>query len=128
MMTITPAAEMRIREALRRSEIPAPVVALLTTRAFPKEVQQALNRGRSQKDVQHILSEVGPSRWYLYPCIYPRSHFLWLATKINGIPFSPLFAHPSRVRRAMRNGLLDIADRGLVLKDADGTDVTPIND
>ena len=101
MMTITPSAKMRILEALQRSEISAPVIWLRAFRQLPQEVQQAFDCGLRQNDVQRILSEVGPSRYYLYPCIYPRSQFLWLFSRINGIPFSPFFSYPLKVRRAM---------------------------
>ena len=128
MMTVTAAAAACIRESLRRSEIPIPVVVLVPAREYPKEVQHALNRGLSQQEVQCILSGVGPSRWYLYPFVYPRSRYLWLTNRIDGIPFSPLFACSPNIRRAMKRGVLDVAERGLVLKNVDGTVVSPINE
>jgi hypothetical protein len=37
---------------------------------------------------------------------------------------SPFF-HPPYARRAMRKGVLDVAEQGLILKDADGKVVLP---
>ena len=100
-MTITPAAAEMIRDSLRRSEIAHPVVCLA-------EVSKALGDQR-----------------LLYPLIFPRSRFLWLGTRIGGLPFAPRFFHPRSARRAMASGVLDVGDRGLVLKDARGMVVLP---
>jgi hypothetical protein len=101
VLTITPAAAEMIRDFLRRSGIPRPVVCL----------------GEVSKDL-------GAPR-YLYPLIYPRSRFLWLKTDIAGLPFVPRVFHPRSARPALKNGVLDVAARGLVLKDPDGTVVLP---
>ncbi len=92
-----------IRDSLRRSEIPRPVVCLA-------EVSKNLGAPR-----------------YLYPLIFPRSRFLWLSTQIAGLPFAPRFFHPRTARQAMKNGVLDVAERGLVLKDIHGAVVLPQN-
>jgi len=39
--------------------------------------------------------------------------------------FCSAFAHSFHIRRAMKRGLLDVAEKGLVLKDANGTVVSP---
>ena len=101
MLTITPAAAEMIRDSLRRSELRHPVVCL----------------GEVSKDLE--------TPRYLYPLIYPRSRFLWLTTEIAGLPFVPRFFHPRSARQAMKNGVLDVAARGLVLKDPYGTVVLP---
>ena len=63
---------------------------------------------------------------YLYPAVYPRSHFLWVfTTTIDGFRFASPFFHPPYARRAMRKGVLDVAEQGLILKDADGKVVLP---
>src|SRR5688572_28749778 len=100
-MTITPTAAEMIRDFLRRSEIAHPVVCLA-------EVSKALGDQR-----------------YLYPLVFPRSRFLWLSIRIGGLPFAPRFFHPHSARQAMTRGVLDVGERGLVLKDAHGTVVLP---
>jgi hypothetical protein len=126
-MTITPAAAEMIRDQLRRSEIANPVVCLVQTSNTPPEIVEALKRGATRKEIEQItLTALAKEPKYVYPAIYPRSHFLWIfTTTIGGFPFaSPLF-HPPYARRAMKRGVLDVAERGLVLKDADGTVVLP---
>ena len=125
-MTITPAAADMIRDWLRRSEIRNPVVCLVQACATPPEVTQALKRGASPKEIEQISIEaLAKVPKYVYPAIYPRSRFLWIITTIGGFRFAPRFAHPSYARPAMKRGVLDVAERGLVLKDADGTVVLP---
>lgn len=125
-MTITTAAADMIRDRLRRSDIPNSVVCLGQVSNTPIEVTEALKRGADRKELQEItLKALESEPRYLYPLVYPRSHFLWFTTTIQGFRFAPLFAHPPTSRRAMRRGLLDVAERGLVLKDADGTVVLP---
>jgi len=58
----------------------------------------------------------------LYPVIYPRRRFLpWNLVKIDGITFFLPFS----LRRRVKNGLLDVADEGLKLENADGEVVLP---
>lgn len=65
-------------------------------------------------------------RKYLYPGVYPRSHFLWIfTTVIEGFRFASPFFHPPYARRAMKRGVLDVAERGLLLRDADGSVALP---
>ena len=126
-MTITTAAAEIIREQLRRSPLRDPVVCLVQSCNTPPEIQQALERGASRKEIEQI-SEAALAKVpkYLYPAIYRRSQFLWiLTTKIGGFPFARPFAHPPYARQAMKNGVLDVAERGLVLRDANGTVVMP---
>ena|SRR6266850_5335873 len=126
-MTITPAAAQMIRDRLRRSEIANPVVCLVQMSNTPPEVVQALERKASRKELEQIaLAALAKEPKYVYPAIYPRSHFLWIfTTTIGGFPFASSLAHPPYARRAMKRGVLDVAERGLVLKDADGTVVLP---
>ena len=127
MMRITsPAADM-IREWLRCSAIAHPAVCLIQASNTPREVEQALNRGASRKEIEEIaVRELAKEPKYLYPGVYPRSHFLWIfTTTIDGFRFASPFFHPPYARRAMRRGVLDVAERGLVLKDADGKVVLP---
>ena len=127
MMTITPAAEALIRDCLRRSELAHPVVCLGQVCDTPAEVTEALNRGAGKKELREISSKALESvPKYLHPLIYPRLRFLWFfTTTIQGLPFASLLFHPATARRAMKRGLLDITEQGLVLKDADGTLVLP---
>ncbi len=128
-MTITPAAADLIRDWLERTGagIADPVVYLIQTSNVPPEIDQALKRGATRKEIQQIAPiALAKERKYLYPGIYPHSHFLWIfTTRIAGFRFASRFFHPSHARRAMKRGLLDVAERGLLLKDADGTVVLP---
>ena len=128
MMTITGAAADTIRNALRRSGVGDPVVQLVEgSTETPPEVDQAIKRGASRGEISHIwrrASETMPI--YLYPLVYPRSNFLWVfTTKIGGFRFASSLFYPRKARPALKRGVLDVAERGLVLKDADGTVVLP---
>ena len=128
-MTITPAAADLIREWLKRTGagIADPVVYLIQTSDVPPEIEQALKRGDTLKEIREIAPmALAKERKYLYPGIYPRSHFLWIfTTRIGGFRFASRFFHPPYARRAMKRGSLDVAERGLLLKDANGTVVLP---
>jgi len=92
----------------------------------PLEIEAALKRGVTRKELEKIsLAALAKVPKYLYPAVYPRHRFLWLYRNFDGFRFAPLFAYPSYARRAMKAGLLDVAERSLVLKDADGTVVLP---
>ena len=126
-MTITTAAATLIRDHLRRSTVPYPVVCLGQVSNTPAEVTEARRQGVKKKKLQEIAwRSLTSEPKYLYPLIYPRSHFLWIfTTTIQGITFASLIFHPGEAREAMKRGQLDVAERGLVLKDADGTVVLP---
>ena len=126
-MTITTATADLIRDYVRRSELPNPVVCLGQVSNTPAEVTEALKHGADRKELQEItLRALESEPKFLYPLVYPRSHFLWVfTTTIQGLRFASLFFHPRTARQAMKRGLLDIAERGLVLKDSDGTVVLP---
>lgn len=116
-----------IREWLRRSVIVHPTVCLIQASDTPREIEQAINRGASRTEIEEIfLKESVKETKYLYPAVYPRSHFLWVfTTTIDGFRFASPFFHPPYARRAMRKGVLDVAEQGLILKDADGKVVLP---
>ena len=101
MLTITTAAAEVIREFVRRSDVRNPAVYL------------------------GLVSIPPSARRLLYPLVYPRSRYLWLTTTIKGFPFVTFFFYPRHVRQALRHGVLDTADRGLVLKDSNGGVVLP---
>ena len=125
-MTITAAASDMIRDWLRRAEVRSPVVCLVQGCDTPPEITEALKHGAKGRELERISSAaLATVPKYLYPAVYPRSHFLWLFAKIGEFRFAPLFAHPSVARRAMKRGVLDVAEKGLVLRDADGTIVLP---
>jgi hypothetical protein len=127
VMTITNAAAEIIRRWLRgSSDLSYPVIYLVQASDTPPEVSKALERGISRKQLQeitHTAMKTVPR--YVCPAVYPGSHFIWLTTTINGFRFASRFFYPPHVRRAMKNGVLDAAERGLVLKDADGEVVLP---
>src|SRR5882762_8564064 len=127
MMTITNAAAEVIREWLRASSaLSYPVIYLCQASDTPTEITEALKRGTSRKELQQIAHRTLKSeRKYLCPLVYPGSYFVWLTTTINGFRFASRLFYTRAVRRAMKNGVLDAAERGLVLKDADGTVVLP---
>ena len=126
-MTITPAAADMIRERLQRFETAHPVVCLMQVSNSPPEIDQAIKRGVGRRELEEIaLRVLAKEPKYLYPYIYPRRHFLWIfTTVIDGFRFAAPFVHPPAARRAMTRGTLDVAEKGLVLKDADGTVVLP---
>jgi len=125
-MTITTGAADIVRDWLRSSTVANSVVCLVQASDTPSEIRQALKQGVSRKELEQISkTALAKVPKYLYPAIYPRSHFLWIYTNIGGFRFAPLFAHPPHARLAMKTGLLDVAARRLVLKDADGTIVLP---
>ena len=127
MLTITPAAAAEIREWLRAcSGIVRPTVYLGVASKTPAEVTQAIERGASRKELEAIHQKTMHSEpKYLYPLVYPSSHFIWLTTTIGGFRFAASFFYPKRVRLAVKNGVLDAANRGLLLKDGNGTVVLP---
>jgi len=129
MMTITNAAADVIREWLRCSSgLARPVVYLGQGSNTPAEVAEALKRGVDRKELQEItLRTMNSETRYLYPLVYPSSHFIWLTTTVNGFRFASRLFYPPNVRQAMKSGVLDAAKRGLVLKNADGTVVLPRN-
>jgi hypothetical protein len=126
-MTITPAAANIIRDWLQRAELAHPVVCLSQVSRSPPEIEQAIKRKANRKELHEIALRALPKEpKYLYPCVYPRWHFLWIfTTTIDGFRFAAPFVHPPAARQAMRRGVLDVAERGLVLKDVDGTVVLP---
>jgi hypothetical protein len=128
-MTITSAAAAVIREFLRCSaDLAHPVVYLGQVSDTPEEVTEALRRRASRKELKEIaLRTIHSKPRFLYPLVYPGSHFIWLTTTIDGFRFASRFFYPRNVRRAMKNGILDAVDRGLVLRDANGTVVLPSN-
>jgi len=128
-MTITNAAAEVIRHWLSgSSDLSYPVIYLVQTSDTPPEVTEALRRGVSRKELQEIAQRTMKSvPRYVCPAIYPGSRFIWLTTTIKGFRFASRLFYPPRVRRAMKNGVLDAAQRGLVLKDANGTVVLPAN-
>jgi len=101
-MTITTAAADLIRDYVRRSELPNPVVCLGQVSNTPAEVTEVLKRGADRKELQEITPRALPFEpKYLYPLVYPRSHFLWVfTTTIQGLRFASLFFHPRTARQA----------------------------
>jgi hypothetical protein len=128
-MAITDAAAQVIQRWLRTSsDLSYPVIYLVQASDTPAEVTEALKRGTSRKELAKIAKKALQSvPRYVWPAVYPGSRFVWLTTTINGFRFASRLFYPPPVRRAMKNGVLDVAERGLVLKDAKGTVVLPAN-
>ena len=128
-MTITSAAADVIREWLRSaSGVAYPVIYLGVASNTPEAVDKALKQGASRKELEEVtLNAMKSEPKFLYPLVYPGSHFLWLSTNISGFRFAARVFYPSHVRSALRNGVLDAAKRGLLLKDAEGRVVLPAN-
>ena len=128
-MTITNAAAEIIRCWLQgSSDLSYPVIYLVQASDTSPEVNEALKRGVGRKELQELAhKDMKSMPRYVWPAVYPGSRFVWLTSTINGFRFASRLFYPPRVRRAMKNGLLDAAERGLVLKAADGTVVLPGN-
>jgi hypothetical protein len=125
-MTITTAAQEVIRDFLRRCEVPYPAICLGHVSDTPSQLTLAVERGASREEIREIAARVlATEQKYLYPLVYPRSHFLWLTSTIGGFRFAASIFHPPGARRALKHGLLDVAERGLVLRDLDGNVVLP---
>jgi hypothetical protein len=126
-MTITPAAEEVIRQWLNSTKMRNPVVRLMQMSDTPPELDEAARRGAPREELKEIAGRTLVSQpKYLYPGIYPRMHFLWIfTTKIGGFRFASPLVLPPAAREAMKTGTLDVAERGLVLRDAHGIVVLP---
>jgi hypothetical protein len=124
-MIITDAAAEVIREALRRTSVPKPVVYLIEATPdgdMPPEVASALRHRASEKSIRDALAKTVHLPRYLFPAIYDLTLSRWLfSRKIGGF----LFFCPPGLRGEMKRGTLDVAPRGLVLKDAKGAVVRP---
>jgi hypothetical protein len=96
VMRITSSAADMIREWLRRSVIVHPTVCLIQASDTPREIEQAINRGASRTEIEEIfLKESVKETKYLYPAVYPRSHFLWVfTTTIDGFRFAVAVGMP----------------------------------
>ena len=126
---ITSAAREKIDHRLTLNTISNPVVCLMEAGNFGEESPE-LAKARQDGADDSVLRELAlkwlPSDWKqrmrLYPVIYPRRRFLpWNLVKIDGITFFLPFS----LRRRVKNGLLDVADEGLKLENADGEVVLP---
>ena len=124
-MIITDAAAERIREALRRTSLRKPIVYLIEATPaenMPPEVANALRYGANDESIREGIAKATHLPRFLFPALYHRTLFRWLFSKrIGGF----LFFCPPGLRGEMKRGTLDVAQRGLVLKDARGTVVRP---
>jgi hypothetical protein len=127
-MMITGAAATLIQEWWLRgsSQVTYPVIYLVQASDTPPEMDEARKRGESREEYLEIARKAIDSQArHVYPAVYPGSRFIWLTSTIGGFRFASVIFYPPVVRRAMKCGVLDIAERGLVLKDAHGTVVLP---
>jgi hypothetical protein len=130
VLTITTAAAKVVRRWVEGSSLRLPVVHLTVARETPREINAAIDRGATQQEVQRLARDptiLESWVWRLYPVVWPASRNLWMySTTREGFRFAPRFRYPPRVRRALKTGVLDVAENGgLVLKDASGTIVLP---
>jgi len=124
-MIITDAAADVIREALQRTSVPKPVVYLIEAtpdRDMPPEFADAVRHGASAESIREGLSRAKHLPRFLFPAIYHRTLFRWLFAKKIG---EFLFFCPPGLRGEMKRGTLDVAQRGLVLRDTTGAVVRP---
>ena len=124
-MTITDAAAEVIRNALRRSSVDRPVVYLIEAtpdRDLPPEVADAVRSGANAESIRELIAKAGHMPRFLFPAIYPRTGFRWLFSRRIG---EFLFFCPPPLRGVMKGATLDVATRGLVLKDGNGTILMP---
>ena len=131
-MEITEAAMTRIRETVNSSRVSDPVVHLLECtagRMVPPELGKAILNGAPEAMVRELsLKLMGDPRnepFYLEAVALSRKtlpllHRLFFKT-ISGFVF---FAPPGQ-RAKMRQGVLDVAARGFVLKDRNGQVLLP---
>lgn len=128
--TITTAADHLIRTALSKTRVEDPVVCLLEASEEIKvspQLGRAIIDGADPSRIRELAQAERPSdlqrgRRVLVPAIYPRSQFprRYLVT-LAGIPFvvSPNLA------KKLKGGTVDVAERGLLIRDAAGTVVMP---
>jgi hypothetical protein len=86
----------------------------------------ALRDGARESEFQQIKRDSlhfdSARKAHLYPCTYERRmYFPWNLVTVEGITFFL----PLKIRLRLRNGLLDKAENGLVLKDEAGLVVLP---
>jgi hypothetical protein len=123
--TITDAAAEVTRNVLRRTSVPKPVVHLIEItkeKDVPSEVASAFRVGASEESTRDGVARLMQLPKLLIPAIYHQTPFRWLfSKKIDGL----LFFCPPGLRAEMSGATLDVAERGLVLKDAHGAIVRP---
>ena len=125
-MTITPAAKAALSDLVRRSDVRRPVIHFVLGSDTPIVLVEAIKRGAGRRELRDLARSVLPKqRKYLHPVVWPSSRSLWLSSSIDGFRFAPLFAQLPRAREAFRTGSLDVAERGMVLRDANGVVVLP---
>lgn len=128
--TITTAADQLIRAALNKSRVPDAAVYLLEASDEIKvspQLGKAIIDGADESRIEGLARAERPSDLlsrprHLVPAIYPRSQFpkKYLVT-LNGIPFIV----PPNLGKKLRDGTLDVVERGLVIKNAAGEVVMP---
>jgi hypothetical protein len=129
-LTITAAADALIRKALAETRVEGPVVYLIEVSPpieVPAELRKAIAEDSDEAKIRKLAEDQfsenllkGPRR--LVPAIYPRTQFpKRFLTTVDGIPF----VVPPNLEKKLEGATLDIADRGLVLRNADGVVVLP---
>lgn len=127
MLTVTTAAADMIHRSLRTCALASPVVYLGQVSNTPTELEEAIKRGASPEAIREAAPRMLESEpRYLYPLIYPRSRFLWFfTTTVAGMRFASRYFYPPEARSALTAGTLDLAERGLILRDANGAILLP---
>jgi len=126
---ITEAARDEILRQLSGSRVRYPVVYLIEgapVEGESPELSEAYRNGADKAVIRELARKQLPSNLRdmlrLYPAIYSRWRFLpWDLAKIEGITF----VLPLSLKRKIRDGVLDVADKGLKLEDANGILLLP---
>jgi hypothetical protein len=132
LLTITDAAYSRIRRALAGSPIESPIVSLVQSAGAtlpPYKMLRAIDPDASDGNLhdpaleRHGADSPAP-RWNLIPGVYSREDVpIESQVEIRGIWFS----FSANWQHLMNGWLLDAAGDSLVLKDAAGKIVLPLN-
>jgi len=128
--TITTAADHLIRAALSNTRVRDPAIYLLEASEEVKvspELGKAIVDGADESRIKEMAKAELPDDFlsrprHLVPAIYPRSQFprRYVVT-LDGIPF----VVPPNLAKKLSGGTLDVAERGLVVKNAAGDVVMP---
>ncbi len=125
--SITVGAKEVIRRQLDLTSMPDPIVWLIET--FEGDTHDS-DREFDHDNGSLALHEESPPQkseiaWVLRPCVFPKQHFpfyyLWNIVQIEDFRFFL----PIGLWWQMRNGVLDLAVNGLVLKSASGKPLLP---
>jgi len=131
-LTITDAAYSRIQRELAGSSIESPIISLVHSAGAtlpPRKMLRAIDPGASDSNLHDLALErdgadSASQRWNLIPGVYSREDFpIESRVEIHGIWFS----FSPKWQQLMKGWLLDAVGDNLVLKDAAGKVILPMN-